>query len=61
MDAQEYDRIVDKLLQFRGKLPNYPLKMRSAKIKAANLRQLIMDLLTLIDEFAALDEKGWIK
>ena len=61
MEPTDYDKIVDKLMQFRNKLPRDHLRSRRAKVKSAELRQDIMELLLLIDEYAALDEQGWIK
>jgi len=62
MEAQEYDKIVDKLLQFRGKIPqSYHLSHDGARVAALNLRMIIDDMLSAIDEYADLDALGWIK
>lgn len=62
MDAKEYDRIADKLMQFRAKIPiTIDLEYKNASNKSYMLRQSIDMLLMLIDEFAELDSKGWIK
>jgi hypothetical protein len=62
MDSREYDKIVDKLMQFRGKIPlTADLEYKNASNKAYALRLNIDLLLNLIDEFAELDGKGWIK
>lgn len=62
MDSKEYDKIVDKLMQFRGKIPlTADLEYKNASNKAYSLRLNIDLLLKLIDEFAELDSKGWIK
>ena len=62
MDAKEYDRIADMLVIFRGKLPlTIDLDYKNASNKAYMLRMTIDMLLMLIDEFAQLDDKGWIK
>ena len=62
MNSIEYDKIVDKLMQFRGKIPlTADLEWKNASNKAYALRLNIDLLLKLIDEFAELDSKGWIK
>ena len=62
MDSKEYDKIVDKLMQFRGKIPlTADLEYKNASNKAYALRLNIDLMLKLIDEFAELDGKGWIK
>jgi len=62
MDAKEYDKTVDKLIQFRGKIPlTAYLEYKNASNKAYMLRMNIDLLLKLIDEFAELDGKGLIK
>ena len=62
MDSKEYDRIVDKLMQFRGKLPQtMHLTDKSAQDRTYLLR-LTLDLLVgRIDEFAKSDARGWIR
>ena len=62
MDSQEYDKIVDKLMQFRGKLPQtMHLTDKSAQDKAYLLRLTLDLLVDRIDEFAKSDSRGWIK
>lgn len=62
MSPQEYDKIVDKLLQFRGKLPlSMHLFERTAQDKAELLRLTLDLLIQRIDEFAKADERGWIR
>ena len=62
MDAQEYDKIADKLLQLRGKIPvSGTLKLHHAKVAARNLRVSIDNLLEDLDKYAELDILGWIK
>ncbi len=62
MDAIHYDKIADKLLQFRNKIPlTAYLEYKNASNKAYMLRMNIDMLLKLIDEFAELDNKGLIK
>lgn len=62
MDASDYDKIVDKLIQFRRKIPlTAYLEYKNASNKAYALRLNIDFLLKLIDEFAELDGNGLIK
>ena len=62
MDSKEYDKIVDKLLQFRGKIPQYgALNDRVAKMAVYELNKKIDDLIWQIDNFANSDLAGWIK
>tara|TARA_B100000212_G_scaffold340003_1_gene319597 strand:+ start:1052 stop:1240 length:189 start_codon:yes stop_codon:yes gene_type:complete len=62
MDAKEYDKIVDKLMQFRGKIPiTGNLNNDQAKVAARNVRNSIDNLLDYIDSLAELDALGWIK
>ena len=62
MDAQEYDKIVDKLLQFRGKIPDYgAVNDRVAKMAVYELKKSIDNLLWQIDNYAKTDSLGWIK
>jgi len=62
MDAQEYDKIVDKLLQLRGRIPvSGTCKLHHAKVASRNLRVSIDNLLEDIEKYAELDILGWIK
>jgi len=61
MDPTNYDKIADKLMQFRNKLPRDELASRKARVITSELRQKIMDLLTAIDIYAVYDEEGWIR
>ena len=62
MDSKEYDKIVDKLMQFRGKLPlKTHLYDDNAQDKAQMLRMTIDLLIDRIDNFAESDARGWIK
>ena len=62
MDSKEYDKIVDKLMQFRSRIPlSMHLSDDRAKVAALNLRMTIDDLLSAIDEYAEFDILGWIK
>lgn len=62
MDAQDYDKIVDKLMQFRGKLPDVgQLSQHKARMVTIDMKSKIDRLLMYIDEYAKLDSAGWIK
>ena len=62
MDAIHYDKIADKLIQFHSKLPEtQDLELYSAKSDVAGVKIAIAELLTLIDDMANRDEKGWIR
>ena len=62
MDSTEYDKIVDKLIQFRGKMPQTAhLDSDQARLAAHNVRYAIDNLLVYIDRYAELDILGWIK
>jgi mannosyltransferase OCH1-like enzyme len=62
MDSKEYDKIVDKLLQFRGKIPQYgAVNDRFAKMAVYELHKKIDDLIWQIDTYANSDLAGWIK
>jgi len=62
MDTQDYDKIVDKLMQFRGKLPDVgQLRHHMARMTTDDMKNKIDRLLMYIDEYAKLDSAGWIK
>lgn len=62
MDAQDYDKIVDKLMQFRGKIPHYgDVNERVAKCAVYELLKSIDNLLWQIDNYSKADSLGWIK
>lgn len=62
MDAKEYDKIVDKLMQFRGKIPQYGVVYdRVAKMAVYELNKSIDQLLWQIENYAQCDALGWIK
>jgi len=62
MDAIHYDKIADKLMQFRGKLPRSgQLSDKKAEFTVDQLKIYIDGLLENIDAYAELDAKGWIK
>lgn len=62
MDAAEYDKIVDKLMQFRGKIPDdTQLYNGNARRAARKLRVRIDNLLDAIDWYSKKDDTGWIR
>jgi len=62
MDPIHYDKIADKLIQFHSKLPDtQDLELYSAKSDVVGVKIAIAELLTLIDDMANRDEKGWIR
>jgi len=61
VNPTDYDKIADKLMQFRNRLPRDELTSRRARTITGELRQMIMELLEAIDIYAAYDEDGWIR
>ena len=61
MDAKDYDRLADVLMQFKGKLPLFYLETDTLEQKYVNnTHQSINELLILIDTLAKMDDKGWL-
>ena len=62
MNPTEYDRMVDLLLQIRGKIPVAgTLRTNTAAYRADVIRNLIDNLITNIDDFANMDQLGYVK
>ena len=62
MDAHHYDKIADKLMQFRSKLPHYPhLDNETARNYVREMKEQIDQMLFDIDQLANWDDKGWIR
>lgn len=62
MESTDYDKIADKLMQFRGKLPDVgQLEHHMARMVTINMKNEVDALLAYIDEYAKLDAAGWIK
>lgn len=62
MDAIHYEKIADQLMQFRGKIPkNETLRDHQARMLCDETKIKIDAMLMLIDEFAKLDDAGWIR
>jgi len=62
MDPIHYEKIADKLMQFRGKIPkNETLHDHQARMLCDEVKIKIDSMLMLIDEYAKLDDAGWIR
>lgn len=62
MDAKDYDRIADILMQMRGKLPDWrEINHQMAKHHTKDTIILIDSLLGHLDTLAKMDDRGWIK
>ena len=62
MDAKHYEKIADKLMQFRGKIPkNETLRDDHARFCCDVIKHKIDNLLTAIDHIAELDNRGLIR
>jgi hypothetical protein len=62
MDAEHHSKIVDKLMQYRGKIPkNGQCSTEAAKISCYQMRMNVEHLIKLIDAFAIAWEKELIK
>jgi len=62
MDPTHYEKIADRLMQFRGKIPKeLELYDRVGICAAAELKNKIDDLLWQINRYAEQDAKGWIR
>ena len=62
MDAIHRDKIADKLIQFRSKIPHQDdLGTRMGKNAVIELKNKIDDLLWQIDNYAMVDSSGWIR
>jgi len=62
MDPIHHEKIVDKLMQYRGKIPKTGhLGDKSAQVQAYMLRMNVENLIKMIDAFAVAHEKGLIR
>jgi len=62
MDSIYYDRIADKLIQFRSKFQSFGnLQDPKAQWTVDHMVNMIDALLQNIDQMAELDAKGWLK
>ena len=62
MDPTHYEKIADKLMQFRGKLPkDYHLSTEYGQNRTDEMKQLIEHLLNELTQYSRADELGWIR
>ena len=62
MDPTHYEKIADKLMQFRGKIPKDATIMDpTSQMILDELKYKIDTLLKSIDYVSELDEAGWIR
>ena len=62
MDPTHHEKIVDKLMQYRGKIPQaYHMDDDYARYCVNVLKHRIDKLIIHLDRFAKLDEKGLIR
>ena len=62
MDPTHHAKIVDKLMQYRGKIPKGGnLTTTYGKEKAREMREIIDMMLNLIDVYAEMDQDGLIR
>ena len=62
MDATDFDKMADKIMVFRGKLPKlYDLQSPYAYARVNDMLNLIEQMLTEIDILSEVYDKGWIK
>lgn len=62
MDPVHYEKIADKLMQFRGKIPKDDMiHTESAENYCQMMRKKIDDLLLYIDAMAKFDDAGHIR
>ena len=60
MDAQDWDRIGDLLMQIRGKVDNLAPKTESGDFWRQYQLDLIAVLLVNTDRLAKMDNEGWL-
>jgi hypothetical protein len=62
MDPSHYEKIADRLMQFRGKIPKaYYLSDKHAQSIVDNMQELIDHMLNEIDQLARMDDLGLIQ
>ena len=62
MDPTHYEKIADKLMQFRGKLPkDSHLQSRLARDAVDDVKNSLDVLLDMIDKLSHDDERGYIR
>lgn len=60
MDARDWDRIGDLLMQIRKKWANQPIKEQHNQERMDWMLEQIQHLLALNYKFAEFDDKGWL-
>lgn len=60
MDAKEYDRIADLLLQIRKKYDNLLLLDANDQFNRMLLIKMLDQVIMMNDKFAQWDAKGWL-
>ena len=61
MDPAHYEKIADRLMQFRGKIPKaYHLSDQYAQSIVENMQELIDHMLNEIDQLARIDDLGML-
>ena len=62
MDAEHHSKIVDKLMQYRGKIPkDGHIVTKYGKVECYQMRMNIESLIMMIDTFAIEWEQGLIR
>ena len=62
MDPTHHEKIVDKLMQYRGKIPKTgQLADKAAELRCSHMRHEIDEMIELIEWFAIMDKKGLIR
>jgi hypothetical protein len=62
MDAVQYEKIADKLMQFRGQLPkDSHVRTELGQRAVDHMKNQIEELLNAIDWMARLDDEGLIR
>jgi len=62
MDPTHHEKIVDKLMQYRGKIPkDGHLSSKKAMQSSQELREIIDLFIMSIDHYADMDQKGLIQ
>jgi len=62
MDAQEYAKIADKIMQFKGRLPqSWPQTDLLVQTYTDELQKRLSEALVYLDTLAKMDDMGWVK
>lgn len=60
MDAKEYDRIADILMQIRGKIPHPQRLYHNSNVEIIKTQHLIDLLIEQFDRLGQIDAEGWL-